>query len=410
MAELLDLVNSENSEDVPEILPVDARLSVSGSASKLAQLFERGASVAPQKEVIVGTSFSLFESFDAEAGTTAYVQLTTTDGKVSLVVVSDGYTVRMAGAVLLPAKRVLEILKLVPVDGVRIEVLGNTCTIRSGQAVWTVQTPVGNALPPLPDTSSIVLRTASVQSFSKALGIVRKAMSTSTARSSMMQLQVKAGVLTALDGARVHQIKLSDFPLDVAMKIPSQVVEELAKALHTTNSTDFELGGDDYRLAFRIDQDILVAQELLLNFPNAEDMIRIPTIMNEHHLEVEREALIDIVKRVRVNADPDYLGIYLGLTFKAGANGGEFVLTVRARDKNGNAAQESLSAREFTGPKTAREAIVNHRHLLELLASATSDYITIRLADDAKGKKNSLLLIDGSFTGVLAQMMPNWTR
>lgn len=413
MTDLLALVNAEveDLELSPEILPVDARLSVRAAAPILVSLFERAASIAPNKEIVVGTAFSLLEAFPAESGVASYVQVTATDGEHSLAVVADEVTVVLAGAALLPAKKVLDILRLVPEDLVRIDVLGTSAVIRSGQAVWTVQTPTGDSLPPLPDVSGISLVPVGREKFLTALVAVRKAVSTQSARFSLMQMQVKNQNLTGADGARAHRLRVNELPVNLEMDIPVKVLDELAKALSKSQGDSFELGADDAHLAFRIDRDILIAQRLLLPFPDVEKMFLGPALNNQHRLEVNTKDLAAVIRRVRINADPEYAGVYLGiLPCPKDASGAEqWLLKVRARDKTGNSATESLPVR-WEGPKGARELCLNHRQMLDLLSSYDYEQIIFSVGDDTKTTKRPLLLEDQEhgFTAVVAQMMPHW--
>lgn len=413
MSALLELVNAEydDAELAPEILPVDARLSIRADAGTLAALFERAASVAPVKEIIPGTSYSLLEAFPAEGGTSSYIQITATDGEQSLAVVADKAQIIMAGAALLPAKRVLDIIKLAPDEMLRIDVIGNSALIRSGQARWTVQTPSGSALPPLPDVSGIVLHPMSRLTFLNALTVARKAASTQTARSSLMQVQLKNRGLTGADGARAHRVRVEELSIHTEMDMPVRVVDELIKALGKSTSDEFELGSNDEHLAFRIDQDILIANRLLLPFPDVEKMFLVPALNNLHELSIQRSDLEAVVKRVRVNADPEYAGIYLGIVAGKKTDAGEptWILRASARDKTGNSAQEGILA-QWEGPAGSRELCLNHKHLLELLASYPGERITFRIGDDTKSVKRPLYLTDDSlgFTAVIAQMMPGW--
>lgn len=414
MSKILDLVNTEfdDHELAPEILPVDARLSIRGTAVGLAALFDRAASVSPTKEIIAGTAYSLLEAFSAENGTASYIQVTSTDGEHSLVVVADGVQVILAGAALLPAKKVLDILKLAPEEMVRLDVIGNSARIRSGQAQWTVQTPAGDALPPMPDVSDIELVGMSREKFLEALVVARKAASTQTARSSLMQVQVKNRTITGADGSRGHRQRVDELSIHTEMDIPLKVVDELIRALQKSESSEFELGGNDQHLAFRIDQDILIAQRLLLRFPDVEKMFLGPALNNEHLLTIKADDFAAVVKRVRVNADPDFAGIYIGLVPGKKDDDGytHHAVRIRARDKTGNSAQETLQCR-WEGPAGAREILVNHKHLLDLLTSYSGELIRFRVGDDSKTMRRALYLDDpeSGFTAVIGQMMPNWS-
>lgn len=409
MSDILDLANmqSEDEELVPEILSVDARLAIRGSVSVIAQLFERAASVAPKKEIIDGTAFSLLEAFSASPGNAAYARITATDGDQTLTVSLDGIQVLMEGAALIPAKKVHDILKLAPTDTVKIEVLGNSALIRSGRAQWTVQTPVGDSLPSTPDVDSIKRHTVPRTPLMRALAVARKAANSSTTRPALQQVQIRNQTVTGLDGGRLHRADLQGLHKDVQLDIPVKVVDELLRALLKSDAEYVEIGGDSKNLVFQVDEDRLAAQRMLVSFPDVEGLLLKPAFSNTHSLTLPRQALYAAVKRVRVNSDPDHAGIFLSLV--KGAEADTWGVSVRSRDKIGNTAQEVVEA-DWLGDLKAFEICVNHKHLMDLLECATGDTIEFKLGKDTKTTKNPIYTEGNGLTAFIQQMRPDWLQ
>lgn len=407
MTTLLALAELENSEEelVPEILPVDARLSVKGQVSVLVDLFERAVAVAPVKEVIQGTSFVLIESFQATTTHVSYVQVTATDGEHSIAVLDDSLTINMAGAALVPGKRLLEILKLCPEESVRIDIFGNTATIRSGRAVWTVQTPVGDSLPPFPSVEGISLYPVQKQAFLKALETARKAVATTTARTSLMQASVASGVITACDSARVHRQAVDGLPESVSLTLPVRVMDEAIRSLRAYEDEVFEMGSNHQVVVFHFGRDILIGSRLVVEFPDIEPLLLAPAMMNTQKLTVDRKELLESIKRVRVNADPEYFAIFLALNPTKLDKEVFWNLSVRARDRAGNTSQESFSVK-YEGGTKAREICLNHKYLTDLLSCTNSDKVTFLLGEDSKTKPAPLLISDkdSGFTGIVSPM------
>ena len=411
MNTLLELSEMEfaDTEMTPEILPVDARLSIHGSVSSLIELFERAVAVAPVKEIIRGTSFILLEAFESTANELSYVQITATDGEQSIAVLNDTLTVNMAGAALLPGKRVLDILKLAPSDAVRLDVLGNTATIHSERAVWTVQTPIGDSLPPFPDVNGITLHQVDRKALLEALEVARKAVATTTARTSLMQAEIKNGAITACDSARVHRKVIEGFPTSLNFTLPVRTMDEAIRALKASDSEFIELGCSISTFVMRLGQDILIGQRLVVPFPDVEQLLMAPAMMNTAELTVNTQELSAIVRRVRINADTDFSAIFLAiLPTKTDT---KWTLAVRARDRSGNTSQETMDVL-FTGGTKAREICVNHRYLFDLLSCYEEEFGVIKLGEDTKTKKSPILIEDSvtGFTAVLAQMAPNLLR
>jgi DNA polymerase III sliding clamp (beta) subunit (PCNA family) len=416
VSDLSDLVEQEHEdpEYIPEILPVDARLSVRGPAATFQRLLERAVSVAPLKEVIFGTSYTLIEAFQNSKSRAAYIRMTATDGDTSISVVADGVVVNMAGSVLVPGKKMLEIIKSAPDDVVRVEVLGNTATVRSGRAQWSVETPLGDQLPPIPTPTGMKLQSAPVAPLMRALLVARFAIPTS-GRAALMQLDVHNGYITGADGGRLHRQYAMGLPEDLEMTIPTAVVDELIKQLKNTAEEYVEIGVNDMHLFFQTGEDTLIGKRLLLPFPDLEKQILGPVFSNTYELTVNIEDLTSIVKRVRVNADPDYAAIFLSLQPgpKDFADQIIWSLIVKARDMKGNTAQESMEVK-WVGPDKGRELCLNHKYLTDFLKVYKADgkEAVFKIGDDSKSTRAPLFVEDKlvGFTGFIQQIRPEMLR
>lgn len=409
MSDLLNLAEMEHidPEYIPEILPVDARLSMRGPVATFIELFDRAVSVSPAKEVIPGTGFALLETFVSTDSEVAHARITATDGEQTVSVVADGINVLMAGSVLIPGRRMLDILKLAPSTMVRIEVLGNTATIRSERAQWTVQTPVGDSLPPLPTGEGIDMHSVPRKSLLTALVVARRAVAATSARPALMQASIELGHITACDGGRVHRQTIDNFPQGLSLSIPLKVMDELVKSLKASESEFVQVGSNNFHLVFKIDSDSIIAQRLLIRFPDVENLLLGPAMSNQHSLTIDPKELAEVIKRVRVNSDPDFAAIYLALIPGKKDSGGlaTHTLAVRARDRVGNTSQEVLEC-QWVGPNKARELCVNHRNLSDFLASYSGELAIFKIGDDTKSVRSPLFLEDKTlgFTGVVQQM------
>lgn len=401
----------EDPEYVPEIIPVDARLSIKAPVAKLLELFSRAAAVTPAKETVPGTLFALLEAVQTSNTEAAHVRITASDGEQTVTVVVDGITVLMAGAVLVPAKRISDILKLAPTQTAKVEVLGTAAVIRSGRAQWTVQTPVGDSLSTLLDVSGIPMQSVAVGPLVNALSVARRAASTTSARLALTQVQIRNGSVTGCDGGRLHRAFLPGLEPATELTIPVKVVDEIIKALRTTQSEFMLLGYDDHHLVFQIDQDSIVAQRLLIPFPELDSLLLGPAFSNTNTLTVERQELMDVVKRVRVNADPDTAGVMLSLVpGKKDAQGQiQWSLAIRARDRQGNASQEIIEC-QWVGTGKPLDLTVNHHYLADFLAAYETDEVIFKIGMNSKTLLSPLFVEDSvaGFTGIVQQMRGGW--
>ncbi len=413
MTDILTLAEMEHEdpEFIPEILPVDARISVKAHASVWLHLFSRAAAVTPTKEIIPGTSYALLEAVQSTASSAAYLRITAGDGEQIVSVVADAVTVLMEGRVLLPAKRILDILKLVPSDSAKIEVVGTGALIRSGRAQWTVQSPVGELLSTFLDVSSVKTQAVEVGPFVNALSVARRAASPTSAWLGLNQLLIRNGTITGCDGGRLHRASLQALDTSMDLTIPVKVVDELLKALGGTSSSHFELGYNSQHLVFRIDQDEIVAQRLLAEFPSVENLLLGPAFSNVNSLTVDRKELADVIQRVRVNADQDTAALHLILTpGKKDANGEiSWSLAVRTKDRSGNAAQEIIDC-QWVGPTKPRSLVVNHRYLSDFLAAYSAEMVIFKIGENSKTQPSPLFIEDTEvgFTGIVQQMLAVW--
>jgi DNA polymerase III sliding clamp (beta) subunit (PCNA family) len=409
LSDLIDLTD-DDPEMIPEILPVDARLSIRGLVSKITPIFERAATVTPSKDNgIAGTSHALLEAFASTGSESAYVRITATDGDITVSVSLDGVAVLMAGAVLVPGKKILDILKKAPHEQVQVTVLGNSLTIRSGRAQWTLATVPGDSLPPIADVSEIDLHSVPRRGFLSALAVARRAVGPPGGRMALMQAEIRNGAITACDGSRVHRQLIEGMPEDVLMAIPTKIIDELIRALRYSTAEDLLVGHDDYHLIFQIESDTLIGNRLMVPFPDIESLLNGPAFSNENVLQVDVAELDAIVSRVRINSDPDYASIILALVPGKKDDAGELQwgLVVKSRDRSGNTAQEAMEC-QWTGSTKARELCVNHKHFTQFLKSFGGEVAFFKIGNDTKTKREPIYLDDDEvgFTGIIQQMRP----
>lgn len=405
MTSLNDLVEMEDPEPEmnAEILPADARLSFTAPVGVLMEMFARAASVTPAKEIIPGTAHALLEVRQTSVQQASHVRVTATDGDQTVSVVMDQVTVHMDGAALVPARRVHDILKQAPTSTAKLEVISSALTIRSGRAMWTVQLPVGEELTGRLDVSGIELYPVSGEELAQALANARIAASATNARISLTQVQIRNGSVTACDGGRLHRVTVEDLSHEINVTIPAKSVDEIIKALKGSDEGMVAFGYDQTHVVVEVGRDVVVAQRLLIDFPDVEPLVLGPTFDNELVLSISRNDLLDAIRRVRVNSDPDSAAITLNvLPGKEDDLGLTWILVVQARDRQGNAAKEAMVC-SWSGTK-GRAVTMNHRYIADMLSILETDEVHIKIGPDSKTVKSPLLIQDPSFVGVIQQM------
>lgn len=408
MIDLMELSEMENEDQemVPEILPVDARLSIQGSARILASMFQSALDVAPLKEIIPNTGYILLEGVDQTSSHSAHVKVSATDGERSITLISSGVSVKLSGSVLVPGKRVFDILRLIGENKVRIDILGTTATLRSGRAVWTVSTPPSNSyLPTFSNVAEIELTSVSSSELLNALELVYPAIAKTAARQSLMQVRVSKGSLTSCDGVRAHKVKLEGLGKTLNTTLPLKFVESAIRELKTTSAEVVEFGSDNSTIVLHFGSNILMSQRLNFQYPDVEHLMLGPALTNDTTLKVDLEELVNSIKHVRVNADPEFYALFLSLRKLQG----EWTLTVRARDKTGNTSQETIPV-SYDGEGTAKDIVVNHKFFLEFILSAGTPEVEMKLGESTKNKQAPLYISNENFTGSLMPMSANFVK
>lgn len=406
MMDLMALAEMEDDETelVPEILPIDARLAVFGDAKILASLFQSALDIAPLKEIIPNTGYLVLEGVEQSIESTSHVKVSATDGERSITLISDSLDVKLGGSVLVPGKRIFDILKLIGENPVRIDILGTTATLRSGRAVWTVSTPPSEAfLPTFSNVDDISLMSIETKSFLNALELVQPAIAKTSARQSLMQVNISKGTLTSCDGVRTHRVAVDGLPKGFSTTLPLKFVESAIKELRSHQEEFIQFGSDHSAVVLHLGTNILMSQRLNFDYPDVDHLMLGPALSNDESLTIDVTEVVSAVKRVRVNADPEFYALHLAIR----QSKGEWSLTVRARDKEGNTSQETLPV-EFSGT-SARDLTVNHRYFLDFL-SCLNTTATLKLGESTKTKQAPIYASENGFTGSLAMMSPSFVK
>jgi DNA polymerase III sliding clamp (beta) subunit (PCNA family) len=398
MTDLLAL--SEREDDlVPEIMPVDARLSFSAQSHSLVAMLTSAVDITPSKEIIPHTTYVLLEAYDERNE----IEISATDGERAITVVAPAI-VRMSGTALVPGKRMLDILKLAD-DTVRVDIVGMTATIRSGRAVWSVATADVNASLPVFPSTDVQWWDVPRLELLHALELGLPAVSRTTARQSLMQAEISKSSILSCDGVRAHKVSIPGLAREFKSTLPLRFIESAIKELRSSPHETAYLWSDHNTVALALGKNRLYAQRLNFDFPAVNHLMLGPALPNEEKLSMRREELMGAIRRVRVNADPEYSAIYLSIRQVKG----EWNLILSARDKNGNASQEMIPA-NYEGPAKSRDIALNHRYLLEFLSCTSGEEIELRLGESTKTKQAPVYYESDQFVGSLMVMAPNLVR
>lgn len=411
LSELAELEN-DDPEMVPDIVAVDARLRVQGAVSVFSALFTRAAATVPlrEKELVLNSSHALLSAHAETSTQVSYVTVSASDGDQAVFLPTDEVHVVVAGQALLPARKMLDILKMCPSPTVRIEVVGDTATIRSSQAQWSVKVPVGEELPIRIDAQDVELVSLEPGEVLTALSSVVKATNKSSARIGHRQVRLHNSTVLGSDGNRVHQMRIPSLPSNLEVTLPLRVVTSVVEALQRDPEAPVDFGYSSSTIVFRVGQDSIISQRLLVPYPEVDSVLLRSAFNNEFSLTLNRELLLSVVRRMRINADAETAAIRLLLTAAGkAADGVVWALAVRSKDRIGNASEEVLDC-QWSGSGKVRELVFNHKHLTDILMAVETPTITLRVSENLKSDPTTIYVEDSTlgFTGVLHQMVSSW--
>jgi DNA polymerase-3 subunit beta len=370
--------------------PGSPQLQFTAKKFVLQGLLEKASSVVPSKDIM--PLLKNFQ-FDVKAG---HFQVVATDLELSVVSQTEMVMTQVPGVAVFPAKKMLEIIREADEGDVVVAVQDNLAHIEVGRTSWDLKLQQGDDYPDMPDSKDVQLHSVDRVKFLSGIQSVRYAAARDTTRPSLMMIDVSKGRMTACDGVRFQQSDLGeDFPLE-SLQIPTGAIDDLVKLLRSTDMTSIGIGESESHLVFGIGTDLFLANKLMAQFPDVEALLLRPALANKLQLSVDRQDLVDAVKRVRINADSETSAI--GLVLDKGK------MVVTSKDKFGNGAEETIEA-GWAGSR--RMLVVNHQFLLDMLGMYDGKSCSFFLGEDTKSRKSPLLLRDDTTrtTGVVQQMV-----
>lgn len=360
----------------------------------LAELLGKAATVVPTRDVAPVLKNVRVDAADGR------LRIAATDTELSMVVTTELVEIRTPGSCVLPAKRMLDILKEAGEFDVHLHVTGNSAAITIGRTTWNQMLATGADFPdvsaPLGDTMLTAVNRAA---FAAALHQVRYAACRDANRASLMMINIAGGTMTAADGARFAQTPVESIGFDC--QIPIDAVDDLLKLTKAHDLDEIGVGQTPTGLIFTFGADTFIVTAMLSEFPDLQAQWLRPALANKHPLTVNRVELLAAVRRVRISADPNTSAIALNLA----AN----TVTVAGRDMYGNWATEAVQA-GWEGPD--RTLVVNHGYLVDAVTHHTGDWCGFVLGDDTRTRKSPLLLRDTDTGGaaVVQQMNLDWSQ
>ncbi len=297
------------------------------------------------------------------------LELAATDMELSLRASVDA-EIAGNGTVVVPGRLLLDIARALPASEVTLEHLPDESVllISSGPASYRIHTYPAEDFPQLPDAAAAAIQNVDADVLLSTIGRVSKSASRDESR------PVLTGIFVSFEGAQLVMAATDSYRLavkqtaapsplpDLEAIIPARALQELSRIAGPV--AQVELALQENHVVFGAEGIWLTTRRIDGQFPNYRQLL---PEQFEHELELPREEILDVVRRVGLLAQRNSP---LRLRFAEGE------LTVSARTQDVGEAKESLPA-PYTGE--ALEIGFNAEFLRDGLESIDSQTVLVKL-------------------------------
>ncbi|MDR3721051.1 MAG: DNA polymerase III subunit beta [Candidatus Acidoferrales bacterium] len=302
--------------------------------------------------------------------------ITATDLELSIRTSCEA-KVKKEGAGTIPAKKLLELVRLLPDEEIRFKLLENhyvqiTCDRKSYKMVGMSK----DNFPALPDFPHALVKIpvkllASV--IAKTTFAISLEESRYTLNGALLVVKPTSLTMVATDGHRLAMVetdhKFDGLPTETRVLIPKKAMNEVQRlAAESGDDAVVEFGQDESHLFFQFGGRLLTCRKLTGQFPNYEAVL--PRDVNKT-VTIERSELQDALRRVSQLADQRSHAVKFMLA-KEG-------LEISASSPEYGEAKEAIE-KEYKGDPIAIG--FNAQYLLDFLAAAADGPISFELKDE----------------------------
>ena len=284
--------------------------------------------------------------------------------------------VKSPGAGTIPAKRLLDYVRLLPEGDVQIRITENhwanlTCG-RSKTRMAGMSRESYPELPQMPEPLAQLPIGLLSGMIAKTIFAISAEESRFTLNGALLQMKGDSVVMVATDGHRLAMVECTN-PLagDVNYKalLPKKAMAELLKLSAEADSKEAPVAfsGDDNHLFFQIGSRLLISRKLTGNFPDFE---RVLPKSHSHLVEIDRDELRASIERVAQFADERSRAIKVRFA--------DNEATVHSSISESGESEESLAI-DYTGPTV--EIGFNAQYLVEFLRALPETKVAFHFKD-----------------------------
>ncbi|HNY41664.1 MAG TPA: DNA polymerase III subunit beta [Bryobacteraceae bacterium] len=284
--------------------------------------------------------------------------------------------VKSAGTGTIPAKRLLDYVRLLPDADIQVKVSDThwaslTCG-RSRSRIAGMSRESYPELPEMPETSTRISLQALTNLIQKTIFSISNEDSRFTLNGALLQLQDGGMTMVATDGHRLalaHQPGCTSDAASSKALLPRKAMVELQKLAAEAGTEDEQIdyAADDNHLFFRLGGRLLMSRKLTGNFPDYE---RVLPRSHAHSITMNREELRGTIERVAQFADERTRAIKIQLA--------DNEAKVHSSLSETGESEESLGV-DYIGPTV--EIGFNAQYLLEFLRAVPEPEVSFHFKD-----------------------------
>jgi DNA polymerase-3 subunit beta len=302
--------------------------------------------------------------------------ITATDLELSIRTSCEA-TIKKEGAGTIPAKKLLELVRLLPEGEIKVKLLENhwveILSDRKKYKLVGMAKENFPALPAMPHTLAKIPAAILQSLISKTKFAISMEESRYTLNGGLMILKPDTLAMVATDGHRLALAetdhKLAGLNGEVKVLIPRKAMDEAEKLSSAAGSdAHIEFAKDESHLFFQVGHRLLISRILTGQFPNYEAVLPRD---NNKNVVIERAELNDAVRRVSQLADQRSHAVKLAVS-----NDG---IEISASSPEYGEAKETIE-KHYQGDPIAIG--FNSSYMLDFLAAAADGPISIELKDE----------------------------
>jgi DNA polymerase III subunit beta len=302
--------------------------------------------------------------------------ITATDLELS-VRTSCEAKIKKEGAGTIPAKKLLELVRLLPEGEIKVKLLDNhwveIVSDRKKYKLVGMAKENFPALPAMPHTLLTIPAALIASLIAKTKFAISMEESRYTLNGGLLILRPDTLAMVATDGHRLAVAetdhKLAGMNAELKVLVPKKAMDEVEKLANAAGSdAQVEFAKDESHLFFQVGHRLLISRILTGQFPNYEAVLPRD---NSKHVVIERAELTDAVRRVSQLADQRSHAVKFAVS-KEGVE-------ISASSPEYGEARESIE-KEYKGDPIAIG--FNSTYMLDFLSAAADGPISIELKDE----------------------------